>query len=80
MNWKYLHNAYQVLKRENACAFLMEGGVLAFLAKPLGELSIVKSLVAGSSVLANQFYKVAVHPASPTLNPCLLQEQVMVGE
>ncbi|PBK98138.1 hypothetical protein ARMGADRAFT_1075011 [Armillaria gallica] len=36
LNCQYLHNIHEVLRRENAGAFIMEGGVLSFVAKYLG--------------------------------------------
>ncbi|PBK82569.1 hypothetical protein ARMGADRAFT_1090149 [Armillaria gallica] len=61
LNCQYLHNVHKVLRRENAGAFIMEGGMLSFVAKYLGGPRVVERLMASPSIIVHRFHKVAIH-------------------
>ncbi|KAK0236483.1 hypothetical protein EDD85DRAFT_954348 [Armillaria nabsnona] len=64
LNQQYLHNMHKILGRENTGAFIMEGGVLSFVAKYYGGSQVVELLMVGPSILAHHFYKVSALPPS----------------
>lgn len=81
LNQQYLHKVHKVLDRVNTGAFIMEGGVLAFLAKHLRGPWVIECMMDGPSVVANQFLKVHVHLPKPHESPMnLVCNQVTSGE
>ncbi len=60
-NQQYLHKAHKVLDRVNTGVFIMERGVLAFLAKCWGGHWVIERIMKGLSIVVNQFLKVHIH-------------------
>lgn len=82
LNRQYLHNVHKVLRRENAGAFIMEGGVLLFIAKYLSGSRVMEQLMTGPSVIVHHFHKATIHfpEGSYYDSHYLLQEPLSNGE